>query len=94
MARTTVLATGVTAADSSDIVVAQGQTVTIAIYQDGAGLYPLDVRFTLSQVTPGIVNPVAVLSSSPRQLLVTGPGTFRVSRPAYTGTPFGVFTEN
>lgn len=94
MARTTVLAPGITAADSSDIVVAQGASVTVAIYQDVAGDYPAYVAFSVTQVTPGIVNSVALIGNYPRQVLLAGPGTFRVTRPAYTGTPFGVFTEN
>lgn len=94
MARTTVLATGNSAADSSDIVVAQGQSVTVSIYQDVIGPYPGDVKFTVSQVTPGLVNSVALLTNFPRQVVVVGPGTFRVSRPTYVGTPFGAFTEN
>lgn len=94
MARTTVLATGTTAADSSDIVVAQGQSVNVSIYQDAAGAYPADVAFPIVQVTPGLTNSIALLGNYPRQALLTGPGTFRVSRPAYSGTPFGVFTEN
>lgn len=94
MARTTVLAAGNTAADSSDIVVAAGQAVTVAIFQSVAGDYPASVSFVVSQVTPGLVNSVALIGGYPRQILLAGPGTFRVSRPAYTGTAFGVFTES
>lgn len=94
MARTTILAPGVTAADSVDIVVAQGQSVTVSIYQDSAGDYPAYVKFIVSQITPGLINPVALLDNYPRQALLVGPGTFRVSRPLYVGTPIGAFTEN
>jgi hypothetical protein len=94
MTRTTVLAPGNTAADSTDIVVTAGQAVTVAIYQSSAGDYPVGVSFIVSQVTPGLTNSMALIGGSPRQVLLAGPGTFRVSRPAYTGTAFGVFTES
>lgn len=94
MARTIVLATGVTAATSSDIVVAQGQSVTVSIYQDAAGDYPLSVKLTVNQATPGIDNFIKLLDAMTRQTLLVGPGTYRVVRPLYTGTPLGVFTEN
>lgn len=96
MARTIVLATGITAATSTDIIVAQGSTITVGIYQDvtGATDYPANLTFTIEQVTPGLTNTVTTLTRASRQVLIVGPGTFRVVRPATSGTAFGAFIES
>lgn len=94
MARTTVLATGFTAATSSDIVVAQGQSATVSIYQDATGDYPFGVKLTVNQATPGIDNFITLLDGIGKQTLLAGPGTYRVVRPLYAGTPLGVFVES
>lgn len=94
MARTTVLTTGVTAATSSDIAVAQGQSIIVSIYQDTAGDYPANIKLAVNQATPGIDNTITLLDGLARQTLLVGPGTYRVVRPLYVGTPLGVFTES
>ena len=92
MAQATVLATGTTEATSTDITVAAGESVTVGIFAAG-GRLPSRVAFTVKQDTPGGDNVVARLTNVERATVLAGPGTYRVHRPAYSGTAFGVFTE-
>ncbi|MEO8641850.1 hypothetical protein [Pseudomonas sp.] len=94
MTQSTVLAAGVTAATSTDIVIAAGATVIVGIFSAVADAVPSGLAFGIDQDTPGADNTIGYLGSDKRQVVLTGPGTFRVKRPAYTGTAFGVFVEN
>lgn len=81
---TLVLATGTGAADSADITLASGETSTLVI-RDAAGrvalpVYQKDENNAYTQI--GELNE--------RSYVLTGPGTFRVSRPA-GGKSCGVF---
>lgn len=93
MTQSTVLAAGNSAASSSDIVIAAGATVTVGIFSAVADSVPLGLVFGIDQVTPGASNTIGCLDGLKRQVMLSGPGTFRVKRPAYTGTAFGVFLE-
>lgn len=93
MTQTTVLEPAATAAASTDIVVAAGAVVTVGIYAATAVALPVGVHFDVKQDTPGADNHAARLSNTARTTVLTGPGTFRVSRPAYTGPAFGAFVE-
>ena len=96
MTQTSILAPGVTAGTSTDIVVAAGAAVTVGIYASAAdAILPLVVHFSIWQDTPGGDNKLgnAALRQNARQIVLSGPGTFRVKRPAYSGTAFGVFVE-
>ena len=94
MAQTTALAAGTTAAVSSDIVVAPGATVTVGVFTATAGgKFPDGAPFALEQITPGQPNVIATLDNARRAQVITGPGTYRVRRPVYTGAAFGVFVE-
>ncbi|SDO72673.1 hypothetical protein SAMN04487957_110138 [Halomonas shengliensis] len=93
MAQATVLAAGTTAATSTDIVVAAGESVTVGIFSAAAAPVPAGAGFTVAQDTPGADNIVARLGQQQRATVLAGPGTYRVSRQAYTGEAFGVFTE-
>lgn len=88
-----ILAPGITAETSSDIVIAAGASVLVGIYSAEAGSIPGHVSFRITQKTPGADNSVATLGNHQRSVMLSGPGTYRVARPAYTGTAFGVFTE-
>lgn len=93
MAQTSILAPGSTAATSTDIAVAAGESVTVGIYAATGDPVPTGARFTVMQDTPGADNVVARLDNYARTTVLAGPGTYRVKRTAYTGTSFGVFTE-
>lgn len=93
MTQSTVLAAGITAATSTDIVVAAGATVVVGIFSAAADAVPPGLVFGIDQDTPGADNTIGSLDGTRRQVSLSGPGTFRVKRPAYTGTPFGVFLE-
>lgn len=93
MAQNTVLAAGNTEATSSDIVVAAGETVTVGIFPSSAGFLPSSVSFGVYIDTPGNDRVVDRLTHTYPATVLSGPGTFRVKRPAYTGDAFGVFTE-
>lgn len=92
MAQATVLAAGTTEATSTDIAVAAGESVTVGIFAT-SGRLPASVAFAVKQDTPGGDNVVARLTNVERATVLAGPGTYRVTRPAYSGTAFGVFTE-
>lgn len=98
MTQSTILAAGITEATSTDIVIAAGATVVVGIfcadvdkpvsYQD-----QLAGEFKLLQDTPGADNVVLTLNFINPSTILSGPGTYRVKRIAYTGKPFGVFLE-
>lgn len=94
MTQSTVLAAGITAATSTDIVVMGGSTVTVGLFSAVAASVPQGLVLGIDQDTPGADNTVGYLDGAQRQVVLSGPGTFRVKRPAYTGTAFGVFVEN
>lgn len=93
MAQSTILAPGNTAATSTDVVVAAGATVVVGIFSAANDALVPQVYFTVFQDTPGADNTAALLNNNYRALAIVGPGTFRIARPAYTGTAFGVFLE-
>jgi len=91
MAQNSILAPGNSAATSTDIVVAAGEAVTVGIYAASAARP--SVQFLVLQDTPGADNAVDRLGNTKMATVLSGPGTYRVQRPAYTGDAFGVFTE-
>lgn len=93
MAQTTILAAGITAAVSTDVVVASGAVVLVGIFSAAAAEVPVQASFNIEQVTPGASNVIARLGASNRTTVIAGPGTFRVRRPLYEGSAFGVFLE-
>lgn len=93
MAQSTILAAGNTAATSTDIVIAKGDSVIVGIFAAADAGLSGSVQFRVTQKTPGADNSVAVLTNHSRATVLSGPGTFRVIRPAYAGSEFGVFLE-
>lgn len=93
MAQTTVLAAGTTAAVSSNITVAANTTVKVGLFSSEANAVPLGARFNVMSDTPGADQFVATLDNVYRHHVLAGPGTYRVSRNAYSGTAFGVYLE-
>ena len=97
MTQSTILATGTTAATSTDIVIAAGAVVTVGIFCAAldvpTGLDWEPIQFTVLEKTPGADNKIDTLNFGKKAVVLSGPGTYRVSRPAYTGSPFGVFVE-
>lgn len=94
MTQTSILAPGNTTAVSADIVVPAGMSVTIGLYSAAPGFLPCSVPFVITQDTPGADNYVTSLRQDARSTVLSGPGTYRVSRPAYSGDAFGVFMED
>lgn len=93
MTQSTILAPGVSADPSTDVVVAAGATVTVGIFSaTPSALAPGD-EFSIKQLTPGEPNYLGALSNSYRTTQLSGPGTFRIDRPALTGPAFGVFKD-
>ena len=91
MAQSTILASGTTAATSTDIVIAAGDSVTVGIFSADANDIT-DGSFSINQVTPGAVATIGSLNLYNRSTQLFGPGTFRVKRPVLT-TAFGVFLD-
>ena len=94
MTQTTVLAAGNTAETSTDIVVLPGDVVTVALFSSAEQTVPSDAKFDLLLDSPGLDMPVATLNSYTLQFALYGPGTYRVTRNAYAGAAFGVYTES
>lgn len=93
MPQASILAPGNTDATSTNVVVAQGAVAVIGIYSAAAGTLPPGNQFSVVQVTPGADNFVVSLGNDRRTVMVSGPGTFKIKRPAYTGAAFGAFSE-
>jgi hypothetical protein len=93
MAQNTVLAAAQTAATSTDIVLAAGESVTVGIF--AATEIPNELRLSLRQDTPSGDNFVKHLTGREPSCVISGPGTFRVYRPLLTSFALdvGVFTE-
>jgi hypothetical protein len=93
MAQSTILAAGNTAATSTDITVAAGESVKVGIFTANSGKLPGVALFNVCEDTPGADNVIATLRDKEREYVIAGPGTYRVTRNAYTGRAFGVFLE-
>lgn len=83
---TQILATGSTAADSADVVVAAGTPVTVCL--KGSDKYLAEVLIKLKDDAGGYTN-VGSLSPMSPAVCITAPGTYRFSR--MVGTTCGVF---
>lgn len=93
MAQSTILAAGNTAATSTDVVVATGVHVVVGIFGAAGTNLPSGTSFTVFVDTPDGDNVQCRLDAGKTQIHLIGPGTFRVARPLYTGSAFGVFLE-
>jgi hypothetical protein len=93
MAQATILATGTTAATSTDIVVAAGASVTVGLFTADANGIPPDHFASVWIDTPSNDLLVKQLTGVCPTTVIAGPGTFRVVRKAGT-TSFGIFTES
>lgn len=91
MTISTILAAGLSVGTSTDIVIAKGDSVNVGVFSAVAGAVP-SAHFDILQVTPGVPNVIGSVGPS-RAVNIAGPGTYRVARPALTGTSFGVFLE-
>ena len=89
MAQTTILASGTTAATSTDIVLAAGATAVVGIFSVNPGATLNDNALAVMHVTPGALNYIGALDQTNRSMLINGPGTFRVVRPVLP-VAFGV----
>lgn len=93
MAQSTILAAGNTSATSTDVVVAAGSSVKVGIFATNNWKLPREALFNVCEDTPGADNIIATLRDKEREFVIAGPGTYRVTRNAYTGRAFGVFLE-
>lgn len=93
MAQSTILAPGLTAATSADVVLAAGESCAVGVYSAVLLEVP-SVPMRVFMDTPGADNLIATLGASNMQVQLQGPGTFRVVRYEMIGTPFGVFKES
>lgn len=91
MGQTTILAAGSTAAVSSDVTLLAGQEASIGIF--AASKIPVNAKLVISMETPAGDTAVADLTRVRPAVVLSGPGTYRVRRPAMTGS-VGVFLED
>lgn len=95
MALSTILSAGVTSASSSDIVVGVGEAITVGVFSAAAdNKLPSGAELVLIKTTPGAINEVFRFGDKNRQKGIFAPGTYRVDRAAYSGSAFGVFTDD
>ncbi|MEY9466302.1 hypothetical protein ABH973_006715 [Bradyrhizobium ottawaense] len=88
---TQILATNTTAADSADVVVAAGTPLTVCLKDAAGALVGAGARVDiLLKDDAGQYFLVDSLSSQKLAVVITGPGTYRFSRPA--GVSCGVFS--
>lgn len=95
MAVAQILAPGVTAANSSDVIVAAGAFVTLSLYTAAGGALPPGVRCKVTKTNPSATYSETgfVLSSDANSVtglaqatqVIGGPGVFRVERPSLSG---------
>lgn len=90
MAQATILASGTTAATSTDIVLADGASKTVGMF--GAGAIGSIGFLRVMIDTPGADLQIATLTPRNPVVVISGPGTFRVVRPLVSSA-VGVFTE-
>ena len=81
MAQTTILASGTTAATSSNIVLAAGETALVSLFSATGFFESQWARFEIKAVTPGTTLAIGALSIAEQSVQISGPGTFTVSRP-------------
>jgi len=93
MAQTTILAAGNTEAESTEIAVAAGASITVGIFA-AAGPIPATAVGTVKQSTPGAKNPIVQLTNYKPSEVLVGPGTYTVKRRAHEGAAVGVFIED
>lgn len=94
MTQNTILPSGNSAGTSSDVLVVAGAFATIGLFTAANGVINPGLKVEVMQDTPGGDNPVATLSADNRTTVISGPGTFRVQRPQFTGDAVGVFSED
>jgi len=94
MTQTTVLAAAQTAAASSNIVVVAGQQITVGLFASSE--VPSPVRCSIFQKGPSGAQFIAALTGINVSTVLTGPGTFYVTRPVIStyGVNVGVYTES
>jgi hypothetical protein len=92
MPRLTILATGTSAADSTDFVIAASESVKVGVFASTPSV--LRVQFTVYEVTPGAANIIGRLGNETRSILISAPGSYRVARPLIVDQPFGVYTDD
>lgn len=91
--QTTILAADTTAASSSLIVVDANAVVAVGIFSAESGDLLLSASFNVVQITPGAPNVITQLSGNQKTVQLSGPGTYRVDRPALDGVAHGVFKD-
>lgn len=85
--------TGKGEATSTNVVLAAGAKAHVGLFGDAGSLLPAGVTFAVLQATPGADNLYRQLDASQRSVVIEGPGTFRVKRPALAGDAFGAFAD-
>jgi hypothetical protein len=93
MAQNTVYAANTAAGTSTDIVVAAGASVNVGIFPATGSAFTITGDLaTIMLDTPGADVAIAKLTDRCPSVAVSGPGTYRVVKPA-TAIAIGVFTE-
>lgn len=92
MTQTIILAPGSTETTSPDIVVPAGAVACIGMYVAADVLPKEHYRLRVQHKTPGIPNHVASLSAELPSVVVQGPATYNVYRPA-GAVQVGVFYD-
>lgn len=92
MAQTILMAPDITESTSTDVVVPAGAVACIGMYVASGALPKTHYRLRVQHKTPGVANHVASLSAEMPSVVVQGPATYNVYRPA-SDVAVGVFYD-
>lgn len=92
MGQSTILASGTSAATSSDVTVAAGSVVSVGIFTSSGEPSQMGPLASVVMDTPGGDITIKTLSAEEPATVLSGPGTFRVVRPALSSA-IGAFSE-
>lgn len=91
MAQSTILAADVTNAQSSDVVITAGVPKVVGLFVPTGALDP-KIECVVALKTPGADTVIARLTYARPALQLSGPGTYRVIRPAVS-VAVGIYLE-
>lgn len=93
MAQASILAPGATGADSTNVVVTAGATVSLGIYLASGELDEQAFGVVMAN-TPGVAIQIDKIDESRPLIAISGPGSFFIRRPSNgRGLSYGFFSD-
>lgn len=91
MALSTLQAPGNTAVTIPSFDVAAGGQIVVGMFSATDIEAPDSLSIQVYQVTPGAPIRIGALNRANPSMVLIGPATYSIKRPAYNGQPYGVF---